>query len=184
MAWIDDRIWCHGKFADLTDHAFAAYVKAVAYSSGMNCRGHLSLGQQRLIGCDTKARRELINAGLWDTNGDATSIYIHDWDEHNSKRDDRREADRVRKRAARKSQGTSAGQRADSPQDAPQDTTRTNATASTARPHVDGSEGSEGSDRKDQNPVTRTVVGDDGDGSGGDHLGQLLSKATPEDIPF
>lgn len=105
MAYIDDRIWCHGKFADLSDHAFAVYVKALAYSSGMECKGHLTSGQQRLIGGTAKARRELISARLWDENGDGQSVYIHDWDEHNSKRDERRAADRERKRKLRASAG-------------------------------------------------------------------------------
>lgn len=101
MAWIDDRIWCHRKFADLTDHAFATYVKAVAYSAGLATHGHLTPGQQKLIGADGRARRELVAAGLWDQNGDGTSIDIHDWEAHNGKRDARRQADRERKRQAR-----------------------------------------------------------------------------------
>ncbi len=97
MAWIDDRIWCHPKFVDLSDRAHRVYVDGLAYSAGFSCRGHLSPGQQRKIGSDAKARRELIEARLWDENGDGASVYIHDWDDHNGKRDARREADRVRK---------------------------------------------------------------------------------------
>lgn len=98
MAWIDDRIWCHEKFTDLSGDAFAAYVKGLAYSSGMMTKGHLTPGQMRLVG-GPKDARALIAAGLWDVNGNGVSI--HDWDEHNGKRDARKEAERERKRERR-----------------------------------------------------------------------------------
>lgn len=101
MAWIDDRIWCLGKFAELSNDAFAVWVKSVAYSSGLSTAGHLNAGQQRLVGSSAKVRRELIEARLWDENGDGKSVLIHDWDEHNGKRDARRAADRERKRLLR-----------------------------------------------------------------------------------
>ncbi len=101
MAWLDDRVWCHPKTADLSNAAFAAWVKGIAYSSGMGTAGHLTAGQQKLVGGTGGARRELLAVGLWDENGDGTSIEIHDWDEHNGARDDRRERERERKRKAR-----------------------------------------------------------------------------------
>jgi len=101
MAWLDDRGWCHPKTADLSNAAFAAWVKAIMYSSGMNTAGHLTAGQQRLIGGVGAARRELIAAGLWDVNGDGEGVLIHDWDEHNGARDARRERERERMRRAR-----------------------------------------------------------------------------------
>lgn len=101
MAWIDDRIWCADKFTDISNDAFAVWVRSVAYSSGMSSAGHLSAGQQKLVGSTTRTRRELIEARLWDENGDGKSILIHDWDEHNGKRDARRAADRDRKRRQR-----------------------------------------------------------------------------------
>jgi hypothetical protein len=94
MAWVDDRIWCHPKFADLSDAAFRLYVNGVAYSSGHLTRGLLSDGMQRTIGASKRTRLELVNGELWDEV--AAGVYIHDWDEHNGKRDDRRERDRVR----------------------------------------------------------------------------------------
>lgn len=101
MAWLDDRVWCHPKFVDLSWRAQAVCLKAIAYSSGMSTAGHLTTGQQTLLGGDAKVRRELVAAGLWDENGDGTSIDIHDWDTHNGKRDARRAADRERKRRQR-----------------------------------------------------------------------------------
>lgn len=101
MAWLDDRIWCHPKIADLTDSAYRAYVNSIAYSSGMSTRGHLTVGQQRTIGATPKIRRELVGAGLWDLNGDGQAVDIHDWDDHNAKQDARRKRERERKRQAR-----------------------------------------------------------------------------------
>jgi hypothetical protein len=102
MAWIDDRIWCHPKFNKLTAQAFATYVRAVAYSSGMSTGGQLDQATQKLVGGTRRVRAELVGAGLWDVNGDGETVHIHDWDEHNAKRDERRRKDRERKREARR----------------------------------------------------------------------------------
>ncbi len=104
MAWIDDRIWCHPKFVDLTGDAFAAYVKGVAYCSGFSTGGHLTPGQMRAIGAGPRQARELLAAGLWERNGNG--VVVHDWDEHNGKRDARRAADRERKRRAKSGGGS------------------------------------------------------------------------------
>ena len=111
MAWIDDRIWCHPKFVALSPRAFRAWVQGVAYSSGFGTRGRLSAVQLKLVGATEPVRRELIDAGLWENTADG--VVIHDWDEHNGKRDERRAKDRERKRAARASAGTSADKRAE-----------------------------------------------------------------------
>lgn len=132
MAWLDDRVWCHPKLADVSDRAFRVWVNGMAYSCGFGTRGVLTAGQQRTIGCDAKARRELVGAGLWDIHVDG--VCIHDWDEHNGKRDARRAADRERKRRAR-SNGTSAGQSAGQ-----------ESGESTVAARVEGSEGSDGSE--------------------------------------
>lgn len=132
MAWTDDRIWCHPKFVGITDKAFRAYICANSYSSGYLCRGHLTRAQVKTLGVTARVRRELIDAGLWHGDDDG-GIRINDWDEHNGKRDDRREKDRIRKQAARRAErqstGTSAGQ---------------SAGQSTLAARVEGSEGSEG----------------------------------------
>jgi hypothetical protein len=101
MAWIDDRIWCHPKIIDLPAKAQAAYMFGLAYSSGMATGGKLTHAQQRLIGSDAKTRAQLVDAGLWDENGDSATVTIHDWDDHNGKRDERRERERQRKKEAR-----------------------------------------------------------------------------------
>jgi len=108
MAWIDDRLWCHPKIVPLTVPARWVYVAAIAYSSGMSTGGRIDAATQRLLGARAPIRAELLQAGLWDLNGDGTTVHIHDWDEHNSKRDERRKKDRERKRAMRASAGQGA----------------------------------------------------------------------------
>lgn len=99
VAWIDPRIWCHPKFADLSDSACWLYVKGVAYCDGFSTKGHLSLGQVRTIGGTPKYRSELVDAGLWDEQADG--FYVHDWEHHNGPRDRRKEEARERMRAHR-----------------------------------------------------------------------------------
>ena len=99
MAWIDDRVWCHPKLVEVSDKAFRVWVTGIAYSTGFQTRGHLTPGQQKVIGTTTKARSELVTAGLWHENGNG--IAIHDWDDHNGRRDAKRAANRERKRRQR-----------------------------------------------------------------------------------
>ena len=106
MAWIDDRIWCHPKIVGLSDKAKVAYVFGLAYSSGMATAGRLDAATQKRVGANPRTRGELVGAGLWDVNGDGTTIVIHDWEEHNSKRDERRAKDRERKRKWRREHGS------------------------------------------------------------------------------
>lgn len=105
MAWIDDRIWCHPKIVGLSDKAKVAYMFGLAYCSGMSTSGRLDRATQRLMGATDKTRAELVAAGLWDLNGDGVTVHIHDWDEHNGRRDERRAKDRERKRRWRATHG-------------------------------------------------------------------------------
>ncbi len=120
MAWLDDRVWSHPKFADLSAAAFRSYVYGVCYSSGFGTRGKLTSGMLKTL-CVTRAqRRALTDAGLWHETGDG--IAIHDWENHNGKRDDRRARDRERKRKERATErGQSADNTAERPQDSPQE---------------------------------------------------------------
>lgn len=110
VAWLDDKVWCHPKLTDLSDRAFRAYINGIAYSSGFTTRGHLSPGQQTTIGVTAKARQELLDAGLWEVNGNG--VYIHDWEIHNGAHDQRRIRERLRKAAYREqmSRGQGVGQ--------------------------------------------------------------------------
>lgn len=132
MAWIDDRVWAHPKIAALTPSAFQAWVFAIAYSSGFGLYGRLDDAHLRLLDVSKKTRAELVAAGLWHeiVEQNRGGIEIHDWYDHNGKRDDiiedRRRRDRERKRlkraeserlSARTSADTSAEMSADVPQD-------------------------------------------------------------------
>lgn len=101
MAWIDDRLWCHPKVIGLSPTAKAAYVMGLAYSSGMSTAGRLEPAMQRAVGANPRTRVELVEAGLWDINGDGETVHIHDWDDHNGQRDQRRRRDLERKKKAR-----------------------------------------------------------------------------------
>lgn len=95
MAWLDDRAWCHPKVADLSDLGFRAWVSGILYSCGFGTNGVLTAGVQRQIGAARKVREELVSAGLWEPLDD-DAIAIHDWAEHNGKRDAKRSRDRER----------------------------------------------------------------------------------------
>lgn len=99
MAWLDDRLWCHPKVASVSVAARWTYAASIMYSSGFQTRGLLTAGQQKAIGSTTKIRRELIAVGLWDEEDH--DVRVHDWDEHNSRRDAKRTYDRERKRRER-----------------------------------------------------------------------------------
>lgn len=116
MAWLDDRAWCHPKLVNLRAETHRVYINSISYSSGMGLRGVLTPPQQKLMGATASYRRELIEAGLWDDLGG--DIYIHDWDVHNAKRDDRKQRDRQRKRVERPQELPG-----EPPQEPPQDRT-------------------------------------------------------------
>lgn len=177
MAWIDDRIWCHPKLVGLTARAFRAYINGLAYSSGFACQGRLTDPQVKAIGASANVRRELVDAGLWAEATDRSgAIEIHDWAEHNSKRDERRAQDRERKRRQRE-------------RDNQRDVTRDIHRDETADVHTLTDEGSEGSDK---NPLTvteeqtRARDPDDGNGNGGELTDQELEDLAAtvlEDAP-
>lgn len=107
MAWIDDRIWCHPKISDISDAAFRAWINGIAYSFGFHTRGKLTSAQQRLVGATPRIGRELTVAGLWEENGDG--IFIHDWNVHNGKAEQRAQKERLRLKAYRaKKHGTAS----------------------------------------------------------------------------
>ena len=118
MAWLDPRIYAHPKLLRCSPLARWVYVAGLAYSDGFGTRGELNRSAQKLCGSTAKTRSNLLSAGLWKTDeNDAENVRIHDWQEHNGRRDDAREtrlqADRERKRAERaalKSARTSTGQ--------------------------------------------------------------------------
>ncbi len=121
MAWLDDRAWCHPKLTRLSDRALRVWVSGLCYSAGFGTKGRLEDVHQKLIGTTEKAKRELVSIGLWHDveNG---AVLIHDWDEHNDKRDAKRASDRERKRRQRdKERDTSRNVTRDSQRDIERD---------------------------------------------------------------
>lgn len=100
MAWLDDRAWCHPKLSALSDTGFRVWLSGICYSSGFGLQGRLERHHQRVIQTTPKVRAELIGLELWD-EVDAGAVVIHDWAEHNDKRDARRMAARERKQKQR-----------------------------------------------------------------------------------
>lgn len=131
MAWLDDRIWCHPKLNPLSDKAFRAHINGITYASGFSTGGVLSDADQRTIGCPPRIRKELIENSLWEQLP-GNAVRIHDWDEHNAKRDERKAADRERKRKARAK--PSAGRPTDNRADSPHRNLGTNETLSAGQP--------------------------------------------------
>jgi len=113
VAWLDDRIYAHPKIRNVPRATRWSYAAALAYASGFGTAGVLTEGQLKAIEATKRDRELLIEVGLWDDAGRG-AIRIHDWKDHNGKRDARREADRLRKRAERaKNEETSAGHNTD-----------------------------------------------------------------------
>lgn len=100
MAWLDDRIWCHPKFNSLSSKAFRVHINGIVYSSGFGTKGILRPADQRKIGSTSRTKTELVLNQFWDLLDDGI-VRIHDWDEHNSRRDAKRLQDRERKRRQR-----------------------------------------------------------------------------------
>lgn len=100
MAWLDDRAWAHPKLAMLSDSAFRVWLSGICYSSGFGLRGRLESQHQSVIRATPRIRAELVKAFLWE-EVDEGAVLIHDWDDHNDKRDAKRAADRERKRKQR-----------------------------------------------------------------------------------
>lgn len=105
MAYIADNLWCNPKWLALSDKSKVVLVNSWGYSSGLGLKGHLTIEAQRLMGATPTVRDELIKIEWWDENGDGMSVVIHDWDDYNGKRDERRAADRERKRRWREKTG-------------------------------------------------------------------------------
>jgi hypothetical protein len=104
MAWTDDRLWCHPKYVGLSWRAKAVLRHSFEYAGGMGTRGTLSEAAQTVIGATPTVRNELIEHGWWEVNGDGASVHIHDWEEHNGRRLEKRAKDRERLRRWRENQ--------------------------------------------------------------------------------
>lgn len=102
MAWLDDRIRDHPKIVRASAPAFRHWALALCYCSAHGTEGRLDEAVKALS-VPRNIIRELVALQLWDQESDG--IWVHDWQEHNSKRDEkvteRRAQDRERQRRHR-----------------------------------------------------------------------------------
>lgn len=102
MAWLDDRIRDHPKIIRATPQAFRFWALALCYSSAHGTEGRLNEAVKALA-VPKRYVDELVRLGLWDRETDG--LWVHDWQEHNQRRDDaveeRRKQARERQRRHR-----------------------------------------------------------------------------------
>lgn len=102
MAWLDDRIRDHPKIRRTTPQAFKFWALALCYCSAHGTEGQLDDAIANL-GVPRKVVDELVELRLWDREDDG--LWVHDWQEHNEKRDqaveERRKQARERQRRHR-----------------------------------------------------------------------------------
>lgn len=84
MAWLDDRIRDHPKFLELSDRAFRTHILALCYCSQHATGGHLEAAV-KAMNVRKPVVKELVSSRLWDLEDDG--LWVHDWQEHNEKRD-------------------------------------------------------------------------------------------------
>lgn len=96
MAWLDDRVIDHPKFIELSDGAFRVWAHGLIYCSRHSTGGSLD-AFIRAHKVPKRPSNELIKAGIWDREDDG-STWVHDWQEHNEKRDQTAEERRAQAR--------------------------------------------------------------------------------------
>lgn len=94
MTWVklSDDFATHPKVIGLSDAGLRTLIESYCYAARHRTDGHLPIAVVTKIS-PKKTRDELVNAGLWDTNGDG-GIVIHDYLEYNPSKaeQDRRHA--------------------------------------------------------------------------------------------
>jgi hypothetical protein len=83
MTWVrlEDNMIDHPKIIGLSDRAFRLWITSLSYASRHETDGKLDRKiAERLLARGLGARKELLEAGLWDENG--TGYYIHDYLEY------------------------------------------------------------------------------------------------------
>ena len=93
---IDDGFADHPKVVGLSDKAFRRHITAMCYAARHLTDGHIP---PPIAGSD-KATRELVAAGIWDTNG--TGYSIHDYLAYQPTRDEVEERRKARAEAGRR----------------------------------------------------------------------------------
>lgn len=100
MAWLDDRIRDHPKIRKASPVAFQWWAFALCYCSAHGTGGHLDDAIE-IMRVPKSVVNELVKTGLWDREDDG--LWVHDWQEHNDKRDDaiEKRREQARERQAR-----------------------------------------------------------------------------------
>lgn len=83
MPWLrlDDKFAQHPKVAELSDRAFRAHVATMLYCSEYVTKGKIPRAALRLTGATEKVIEELVQAGVWEREGDA--LEVHDFEIYN-----------------------------------------------------------------------------------------------------
>lgn len=79
---VDDGMAEHPKIEALSDREFRAHFRAMCWCARRGTDGHVPPQSLRTIGATPKVAASLVEAGVWDKNGDGGFV-IHDWDEFN-----------------------------------------------------------------------------------------------------
>jgi hypothetical protein len=114
VSWfnIDDRMWHHPKFIDLSPHAGWLWTRAGSWCASHLTDGHIPTNAVRMLGGTPKAANELVTAGLWHQTD--TGYQFHDWCQWNASAAEvhaKIEATRARKAAWRERQRNASGTR-------------------------------------------------------------------------
>lgn len=86
MTWVklSDDFATHPKVIGLSDVALRTLIESYCYAARHMTDGHLAVPVVAKLGTK-RIRTELVDAGLWDTNGDG-GVLIHDYLEYNPSR--------------------------------------------------------------------------------------------------
>ena len=102
MTWtrLDDRFPEHPKVVGISNAAFRLHVTALCYASRYQTEGHLPPAALRVIGGRKQLVQELVNAQLWELNGQAW--LIHDYLDYNPSREQLQQANEQKRIAGAK----------------------------------------------------------------------------------
>jgi hypothetical protein len=105
-AKIDDKLCTHPKFVGLPLAPRGLWVTALSWSSMQLTDGHIPRSALRLFGAQPRDARRLVEAGLWEEDGDGWRF--HDWSDYQPSAWDVRESAR-KVRQERVEAGTRGG---------------------------------------------------------------------------
>src|SRR6266702_6343147 len=125
MTWarLDDMLPVHPKVRALSDPAFRLYICGICWSNANLTDGHVPGGQLRYLSDvrrPVQCAEQLVNAGLWDLNGDGWRIHDYlDYQPSADKVRQEREAKKQRQDRWRANRDTSKETSQDASRDAP-----------------------------------------------------------------